>query len=215
MQGRILAISDRVEPMLERPEAREHLGPIDFVVSCGDLPYRYIEWVVDSLNVPGYFVRGNHEPVPETREPGQRSAPGGAADLHRRVRVERDVILAGIEGSLRYRPGPFQYSQREMWQHVWRLVPALMVQRISRGRYLDVFVTHAPVWGLDDRADRPHRGARAFRWLLRVFRPLLHLHGHVHMGSHRPEAAGRFAGTRVVNACGYRTVSLDTNGARG
>lgn len=34
----------------------------DLVVSCGDLPSDYLEYLVSSLNVPLVYVPGNHDP---------------------------------------------------------------------------------------------------------------------------------------------------------
>jgi Icc-related predicted phosphoesterase len=77
------------------------------------------------------------------------------------------------------------------------------------GRFLDVFITHAPAQGIHDRADRPHQGIKAFRWLLRVFQPAHHIHGHIHI--YRPDTATetRFGKTQVLNAFGYREFNID------
>jgi Icc-related predicted phosphoesterase len=61
------------------------------------------------------------------------------------------------------------------------LIPALLWNKLLRGRYLDIFVTHSAPEKIQDDTDLPHRGIRAFRWLIKVFKPRLHLHGHVHL----------------------------------
>ncbi|QLQ07363.1 MAG: hypothetical protein HZY76_15965 [Anaerolineae bacterium] len=36
------------------------VGHIDAIVSCGDLPFYYLEYLAGVLNAPTYFVFGNH-----------------------------------------------------------------------------------------------------------------------------------------------------------
>ncbi|MBK8051363.1 MAG: hypothetical protein IPK16_32250 [Anaerolineales bacterium] len=83
--------------------------------------------------------------------------PLGAVNLHQQTFNEGGLILAGLEGSIRYNTAPrYQYTQSEMWMNIWRLAPKLLINRIRYGRYLDVLVAHSPPWeiprsGLIDR----------------------------------------------------------------
>jgi len=64
---RILAVADEVEESLGR-EALVRLRP-DLVLSAGDLPFDYLEYLVTALNVPLLYVPGNHDPsLRERRE---------------------------------------------------------------------------------------------------------------------------------------------------
>lgn len=208
---KILTLSDIPIQMIYSAQIRGLFPDVNLVLACGDLPYYYQEFVVSMLDVPLYYVRGNHDKVIEHNLHGPRSAPQGATDLHGRVIDYRGLLLAGIEGSLRYRSGPFQYSQNEMWYNVFNLVPGLMRNRVRYGRYLDVFVTHAPPKGIHDMSDLPHQGIEAFRWLLHVFKPAYHFHGHIHV--YRPDTITetRFESTTVVNTYGFRTTILNGN----
>lgn len=201
---RVLAISDRLLPWMYSPAVRDRFPQVDLVLGCGDLPYYYLEYVHTMLNSSLFFVRGNHASPVEYGRRGNRTGPLGGVDLHRRVVRFQGLLLAGVEGSLRYSRGPFQYTASEMWGHVLRLVPALLLNRLTTGRFLDVFVTHAPPWGIHDRDDWPHRGVKAFRWFDRVFRPRYHFHGHIHL--YRPDAVTetRFGETCIVNAYGFQ-----------
>ncbi len=172
------------------------------------MPYYYLEFVVDVLNKPTYYVRGNHANVVEYSHRGERTSPHGANDLHRKVVRHQGLLLAGVEGGLRYRPGPFMYTQGEMWGHVFSLVPGLLANFFRYGRFLDVFVTHAPAWKLQDREDLPHQGIKAFRWLIMVFQPLLYLHGHIHLYRQDEPYYLKFNGTQIVNTYGVRTSIL-------
>jgi len=178
------------------------------IIGCGDLAYYYLEYVYNALDAPLFYVRGNHDKVVEYNAAGQRSSPHGGIDLHRRVVKYQDVLLAGVEGSPRYRTGPFQYSQREMWEHVLWLAPRLLWNRLVFGRALDIFVTHAAPTGVHDGSDYPHRGIHAFRWLVKVFKPAVHLHGHIHIYSPDQPIETCLGSSRIINAFGAREIEL-------
>jgi uncharacterized protein len=95
-------------------------------------------------------------------------------------------------------------------------VPALMRNRVRYGRYLDVFVTHAPPRGIHDEPDLTHRGIDAFRWFIRTFHPTYHFHGHVHVIKPETIIETHVDGTAVINTYGYRVTELvDFNQSKG
>jgi Icc-related predicted phosphoesterase len=205
---RILSLSDVPVPYIYSPSVRTRFSGVDLILGCGDLPYYYLEYALTMLNAPLYFVRGNHDKEVEYSVEGVRTGPGGGVDLHRRMIRHGNLLMAGVEGCKKYRPGPYQYTNIEMWLFVFGLAPALLRNRLRYGRYLDLFVTHAPPLGIHDRDDLPHHGIPAFRWLIGVFKPAMHLHGHVHI--YRPDTPSetRFGETLVVNAFGHQEVTF-------
>ncbi len=207
---KVLSISDKVIPFIYSPQVKKIFHDVEFVIACGDLPYYYQEYLISVLNIPLYFVRGNHDPLIEYRESCESYYPLGGIDLHRRVIFSQGLLLAGVEGSVRYNNREaFQYTQREMWHHVFRLVPSMLMNRLLRGRFLDVFVSHAPPWGIHDESDFVHQGIKAFRWLLSTFKPRYHFHGHIHIYHPDTVTATRFGETAVINTYGYQTTNLD------
>ena len=48
----ILAVTDEADPRIHSETVRERLGHVAFVVSCGDLPASYLEFLADALNRP-------------------------------------------------------------------------------------------------------------------------------------------------------------------
>ncbi len=207
---KILAVSDVELGLIYSPQISQRFRHIDLAIGCGDLPYYYLEYIISSLDIPLYFVRGNHASQVESGAHGDRTAPWGAIDLHRRAfRDPSGLLLAGIEGSLRYNYGHHQYTQSEMWAMVFSLTPALFLNHLRYGRYLDIFVTHASPWKIHDLEDLPHRGIKAFNWLIKVFQPAYHLHGHVHVYRNDTVTETLVGKTRVINAYGYRELSLD------
>ena len=206
---KILALSDKTYEFIYSPAVAERFSDVDWVISCGDLPYYYVEYVVDVLNVPTFFVRGNHASVVEYGQRGNRTAPMGAVDLHAQVAACNGVLMAGIEGSLRYREGPFMYSQNDMWVTVMGMLPRLLVNRLIYGRYLDLLITHAPPFGVHDKNDIAHQGFKAINWLLKVFKPKYHLHGHIHLYNSNAVRRTQYESTEVINVYGYQELDLD------
>ena len=207
---RILALSDEVTNAIYNPEAKALLGEVDLLLSCGDLPYSYLEYIVTHFEVRhAFYVHGNHDRDEELANGRILLAPGGWQNLDRRVVNVDDVLIAGLEGSIRYKPeAPYQYTQSQMWQRALRLVPRLLFNRIFFGRYVDIFIAHSPPAGIHDGQDRAHRGFQAFVWLMRTFRPRLFLHGHKH---HYGASAWRscFEATDVVNVHPFRVIEFD------
>lgn len=213
---KILAVSDQLVDSLYSPNIVDRFGGVDLVVSCGDLPYSYIEYIVSMLNKPTYFVHGNHDLEIEITDSGQeRRAPGGAEALDGRSVVgPRGLLLAGLEGSIRYDPrSSHQFTQSEMNWKALRLAWQLIRNRRRHGRYLDVLVTHSPPFGVGDGPDYAHTGFHAYNTLIRYFRPRMLLHGHQHY--YRGQLPGTQVGaTRVINVFPYRLIEWEDDDGR-
>ncbi|UCF28628.1 MAG: metallophosphoesterase [Chloroflexota bacterium] len=212
MTIKVLSLSDKQIESIYSPVVKDRFPDIDLILGCGDLTYSYLEFVVSMLDVPLYYVRGNHSHMIEYTASGPKTRPQGGTDIHRRVVNHHGLILAGIEGSLRYRRGPFQYSQFEMWKHVFAITPGLILNRIFSGRYLDIFISHAPPWGIHDKPDLPHQGIKSFRWLLDTFRPRYHFHGHIHLYRQYETTITQYKATTVINTYGYKETLLESLG---
>ena len=209
LKMKLLAISDIEVPLLYSPMIVERFRDVDLILSCGDLSYYYIEFIVTMLNVPCYFVRGNHASFKEYSASGERKYPWGAVDLHHKSRQdESGLLLAGLEGSLRYNMGAYQYTQAEYWGLILSLAPRLLLNKMKHDRYLDVFVAHAPPWQVHDENDLPHTGIKAFRWLIKVFQPTYFLHGHIHVYRNDTVTRSIIDNTTVQNVYGYQTLSI-------
>ncbi len=204
---KILAISDTVIEGLYSGGVTQRFAGTELVISCGDLPYAYPEYLLSMLNAALFYVRGNHDVSVQNWQVPQ-PGPLGGFDLHKKITRFNGLLLAGIEGSLRYRDGPFMYSQNEMWMNVFELIPGLIVNRMRYGRFLDIFVTHAPPFGIHDEIDLPHQGIKAFTWFDRVFSPKFHLHGHIHIYNHNVKRETVFDGTRIINCYGYQEITV-------
>lgn len=208
---KLLAVSDVEIGFIYSPMIREKYQDVDLILSCGDLPYYYIEYMISMLNVPCYFVRGNHASLREYGVGGTRRFPWGAVDLHRRcVEDDTGLLVAGLEGSLRYNKGAHQYTQSEYWGMVLSLVPRFLLNKLRLNRYLDVFIAHAPPWQIHDADDLPHRGIKAFRWLIKVFQPAYFLHGHIHVYRQDTVTRSMIGTTIIQNVYGYKVLTIPT-----
>lgn len=206
---KVLTVSDVVEPTIYHPGVRERYGDVELVLACGDLPNYYLEFIVTMLNRPLYYVLGNHDQNVVPSEQGPKPAgPGGCINLdNRTAHHDGKLLLAGLEGSMRYkRDGGPQYTDREMWHKTLALVPQLLWNRLQHGRYLDVLITHAPPHGVHDASDLCHTGFKAFLWLIKCFRPRYLIHGHVHLYGHESERRTLYGTTMVVNTYGHQLV---------
>jgi predicted phosphodiesterase len=79
---KVLSLSDKVVSFIYSPKVRNRFANSDLIIGCGDLPYCYLEYVLNALDLPLYFVRGNHDKVIEYNTAGQRTYPHGGVDVH-------------------------------------------------------------------------------------------------------------------------------------
>jgi len=209
---KILTVSDKVDELLYSPAIRQRFADVELVLSCGDLPHYYLEFIVTMLGGPLFYVIGNHANAVKHYYSArhQWEYPGGCENIDDRVIHYKGVLIAGLEGSMRYNNNRhFQYTDREMAWKVWRLTPRLVLNKLFHGRYLDILITHAPPLGVHDRPDLCHQGFRAFRTFMDRFRPRYLIHGHVHVYSPSQTIESVYQDTTVLNAYRYRALEID------
>jgi len=208
---RALVISDKVEPILYGPSINKKVGNVDLIISCGDLPFYYIDYVTSMVNRPCYFVFGNHGKKVEYQGDDWRQATGppGATNLHTQHVREKNLLMLGLEGSIRYNDAPhFQYTETQMWLNIVRAFPGLLYNRIRYGRWLDVLIAHSPPFGIHDEDDRAHQGFRCFLTFMRWFKPRFLLHGHIHIYRRDTITQTRYHETEVINVYPYKILEL-------
>jgi len=228
---KILAISDEVVDFIYSPQIKEKYADVDLVLGCGDLPFYYLEFIVTMLDVPLYYVPGNHDRREQYLSDGriihraegcepldQRAVRLPAASLASRRRADGGVataqapklLLAGLGGSLRYnRDIGHQHSEAEMFSRALGLAPQLAANRLRFGRYLDILVTHAPPRGIHDSSDPAHTGFETFGRIMDIFQPRLLLHGHSHVYRGDTVTSSRYKSTQVVNVYPYRVIEWE------
>jgi len=194
---KILCVSDQIDPLVYSDSIKTRFAHIDIILSAGDLPLDYLDFIVTNLNKPLLFVYGNHQAE------GMGDAEKNrywTAHLGSKVRTENGLIIAGLGGSMRYNQGPNQFTEFQMYGEIAKLIPALLINRIRQGRFLDVLLTHAPPRGIHDKPDKCHWGFKAFLWFVRKFKPRYLVHGHIHLYDLSGVRRTRYLNTDVINA---------------
>ncbi len=205
---RILAICDDIDPRLYGPGIVERRGKVDLILSCGDLPPYYLDYVASMLAVPIYGVHGNHDGSLARNQDGEGRGDWGMEELHGRIVMEQGLLIGGFDGSLRYNKGSYQYTEAGMRAQIAGMLPQLLMNRLRYGRFLDILVTHAPPRHIQHQEERPHWGYEANSSILRTFRPRYHLHGHIHIYDKRTITRTQFHETEVLNAYPFRELNV-------
>lgn len=189
-QIKILFVSDEPAPALWDHFDRSRLEGIDLIISCGDLPPQYLSFLATFAHGPVLYVHGNHDDCYKD------TPPEGCISIEDKVYEFKGIRIAGLGGCMRYHNGIYQYTERQM------LLRTVKLQfQIYRHRGLDIFVSHAPAYGIGDGKDLPHMGFQCFFRIFRKFHPKFFVHGHMHM-SYNPfqKRVTEFQGVTVINA---------------
>ncbi len=230
---KILAVSDEVVDFIYSPQIKDKYADVDLVLGCGDLPFYYLEYIVTVLDVPLYYVPGNHDRREQYLSDGRiihraegcepldrRMVRAPAVSLASRRRAGGvdprgpQLLLAGLGGSLRYnRDVGHQHTEAEMFGRALGLTPSLVANRLRYGRFLDILVTHAPPRGIHDRSDPAHTGFATFLRFMDVYRPRLLLHGHSHVYRGDTITNSRYKSTQIVNVYPYRVIEWEPEGS--
>jgi len=194
---KILAISDQVEPrFLRAGQSAPVVQKIDIILSCGDLPASYLEYLVTLLNVPLCFVLGNHD------EQLLGKHLDGCTCIDETTVIRKGRIIGGLSGSTDYNDGQLMFSEVEMLRKISRLYPRLLWNKLRYGRHLDIFISHSPISGILDETTHAHRGFKVLRMFDKCFKPRLHLHGHTMVKGRKYVA--RYHSTEIININHFR-----------
>jgi uncharacterized protein len=178
-----IADDDSLIGHLTRPET----GPVDVLISCGDLHDHAILKARDHYQ-PRYTVavRGNHD--------GAGPYPDGIIDLHLRTHVIDGVTFGGFGGCWKYKPrGHHLYEQDEV------------TTALVKFPGVDVFVSHNSPAGIHELDQDVHKGFAGFlSYLDRAKSPLM-IHGH----QHRDQLTTRH-GTTIMGVFGERIIRMQT-----
>ena len=160
------------------------------------------------INAPLYYVPGNHDP---TYNPNRSlSYAEGGSNLDLKTASAKGLLLAGLGGSIRYRPdGVNQYTQEQAFYRAYTLIFRLLGNRMRYGRKLDILITHSPPFGIHDEDSQAHQGLKALNLLIRVACPRYHFHGHTHFYRNNLEDSVTQVGqTTVMNIFPYKVVEI-------
>lgn len=199
---KVLAIADEESRYLWDFFQPEKLKDIDLILSCGDLKAQYLDFLATFTHAPILYVHGNHDERYKKKPPDSCNC----ICVEDKIYNYCGIRVLGLGGSMRYRPGHFQYSEREM-----HLRAARMKYALWRNKGFDVLLTHAPAQGINDGTDIAHRGFETFNELMDRYQPTFFVHGHVHMNYGRdvPRCTQR-GSTTIINAFERYVFDIET-----
>lgn len=187
--AKILVLADDPVKALWDYYSPDNVQDVDLIISCGDLPASYLSFLATMTNKDVLYVPGNHD----TKY--LANPPEGCINIDKNIFVWRGLRIMGLGGSFRYKPGPFQYSESEMFRRYvsmwWKLI---------RHKGIDILVTHSPALGINDGRDQCHKGFETFVEILDKYHPKFFVHGHVHMNYGNFPRITTYKETTIVNA---------------
>ena len=92
------------------------------------------------------------------------------------------------------------------------IVPRLVWNRVVHGRFLDILLTHASPYGMNDRPDPTHVGFRAFVQFMDRFGPKYLLHGHVHLYDLNAQRRVTYGQTEIINVYDHYVLDFSPEG---
>lgn len=159
-------------------------SPIDFVLSCGDVPFHLFEEIHERFDKPIFAVKGNHDPA--------APFPDFVEDVHHRMVQHRRWVIGGWQGVPSYKgTGHYEWDDASAALELRSFPP------------VDIFICHAPVAKATDKEDYAHTGSEAILRYIQEKQPRYVYHGHVH--SRIGTMIGR---TAVVSVFGAQVVLL-------
>jgi Icc-related predicted phosphoesterase len=186
---RILVLADEESKYLWDYFEQSKLDGIDLILSCGDLKPEYLSFLATFAKVPILYVRGNHD------DDYSEHPPEGCICIEDTIYNYQGIRIMGLGGSIRYKQGNNQYTQMEM-----KLRVAKMWLKLKKHRGIDILLTHAPAYHINDGEDAAHEGFEAFVQILDKYKPRCFIHGHIHLTysrSHKRESM--YNETRIIN----------------
>jgi len=187
---KILVLADTESLYLWDYFEKSKLEGIDLILSCGDLHPHYLSFLATFFQGPVLYVHGNHDDCYE------KTPPEGCVCIDGRLYEYEGVRILGLGGSMRYKQGLHQYTQREM---NWRIRKLFF--RIPRKKGFDILLTHSPAYHINDGEDLPHTGFKGFRYLMERYAPRYFVHGHMHLSYGRSiKRQDVYQNTTIVNA---------------
>jgi len=169
---------------------KDYLQSVDLILAAGDLKPDYLEFLAMYARADILYVFGNHDLTQ-----GRRS-PGGCICVEDMVYNYGGVRILGLGGSMRYKPGPNQYTEKEMEKRIRKLR-----RQLKKNGGFDILLTHSPAKDLGDAPDLTHTGFTCMRKILEDYHPKYMVHGNVHL-NYGPamERVRTYGDTTIINA---------------
>lgn len=187
---RILLLADEESKYYWDFFEKSKLDNIDLIISCGDLAPQYLSFLATFSKAPVLYIKGNHDYCYDD------TPPDGCICIDDDIYVHDGVRIMGLGGCMSYNYGPLQYTEDDMKKRAKKLR-----KKAKKLNGIDILITHAPAYRLNDSEDLPHTGFKVFLELLDEYKPQLFAHGHVHINYGRDfKRESMYKDTVVINA---------------
>ena len=214
---KILCISDQIDPVIYSKDIKEKYGDVDFIISAGDLPIDYLDFVQNSLNKPLYFVFGSHHLKALTHYHPEMAekTKDGEVNIFKKGNTKKsnqgiyigfkslkyeNMIIAGVSGAKKHNDGKNQFTEKQMKRKLSKMIPALFFNKIKYGRYLDILVTHCPPLIEGEKEENKQEAFECFTKFINFFKPKYLIHGQVHIYDPQQCRSIRHGATEIINA---------------
>lgn len=184
----------------------DHYNPkpfeeIDLILSAGDLKASYLEFLTTIIRKPLYYVHGNHD-TSYLDKP-----PLGCSNIDDKLITVNGIRILGLGGSMRYKDGTFQYTEREMFKRAYKLR-----RQLNKSNGFDILLSHSPAAGICDGSDLCHQGFNTFNQLISFYKPSYFLHGHQHLNySFNSKRVVQYGTTTIINGFNYHIIDYTPN----
>ncbi len=212
---KLLCISDQINPLIYSKNLKEKYGDIDLVISAGDLPMEYLDFIQSSLERPVLFVFGGHSLKALTHYHPEMSDKKTDASTkfkkNNKFKSEKadyigfkarkigELLIAGISGTKKQKDGKNEFSETQMRKKLFMLSFRLILNKLKYGRCLDILVSHTPPVINDETPDFEKKGYKCFALFLKIFKPKYMLHGSIHLHTDSKSRFFDFNKTRIIN----------------
>lgn len=194
---KILLVSDKENEYIWDYFNPERFKGVELIISCGDLQASYLSFLVTMINVPLFYVHGNHDTTFKHHPPEGCDCIDGVIETYNGVR------FLGLGGSMLYSGRAHQYTEKDMEKRIKKLR-----WQLRKNKGFDILVTHAPPYEIGDGADLCHTGFKSFLTLMDKYRPKYMFHGHMHLNYGRVERIQRYGNTTIINGYDHYIVDI-------
>jgi len=198
---KILLVADQESRYIWDFYSPEKFEDIDIILSAGDLKASYMEFLTTVMRKPLYYIHGNHD------NRYIENPPGGCIDIDGQFQIINGLRILGLGGSMRYKKGPMQYTEKEMIRRFKKLK-----RQIDKAGGLDILLTHSPAAGIGDGDDLCHNGFNIFNEIMHIYKPAYFLHGHQHLNYNlHAKRLREFESTKIINGYEYHILEFEDN----
>ena len=174
---------------------KDRFKDVEFIMYAGDVSNYYLDYLVSVLNKDMIYVNGNHVYHKDYPIPFAKNIDGKFINY-------KGLRILGLDGSKVYSYKEHQYTEKDMFFRILKNIPFML-------RGIDIVISHAPPKGIHDVNDRVHEGFSIFNRVIKLFKPKLWIHGHIHLINYMDYQDTMVGETQVSNTFGYRVYTFE------